>query len=321
MTKNFKELVNGFQKKKILVLGDVMLDLYIRGAVDRISPEAPVPVVLEEQRKYALGGAGNVAANISSLGGKASLFGVLGNDEEGKIVRRLCRGSRIACNCFVESKKPTALKTRAMGGHHQLLRIDRESAAPVSGAIENKIIARLQREGDYDIVVVSDYNKGMTSKRITEFLKRRFGGKRIIVGAKPPQADLYKGAAVVVLNLKEAEILTGIYGENPNLASRAARELSRRFLSSVVLTRGEHGVTVYNRKSRRASHIRAKALQVYDVTGAGDTILAALALALASGSSLEEAADIANRAAGIVVGRYGTAAVSSRELLAAVQEK
>ena len=321
MTKNFKELVGDFKNRKILVLGDVMLDLYIRGTVDRISPEAPVPVIVENRRDYVLGGAGNVAANVEALGGKVFLASVYGRDAEGKILKKVCRSKRIAPHFVSESGRPTTTKTRAVAVHHQLLRVDRESQSPIKSATENKLISLLGKVKDVDFVVVSDYAKGCVTEKAMRFLRRRFGGKKIAVGAKPSQAHLYKNVFLVVLNVKEAQAITGIHGDIDGRAGEAARTIGKKFGSSAIITRGGRGMTVYSAKNKHVSHIPAKALQVYDVTGAGDTVLASVVLALASGANLEEAAEVANRAAGVVVSIEGTATVSPKELLAAFRQK
>jgi len=313
------EIINSFKKKSILVVGDVILDLYIRGVVLRISPEAPVPVVTEQSRDYLLGGAGNVAANVAALGGKATLIGVAGNDQEGKMVRRICSARGIASKFVSESGRPTALKTRATADRHQVLRIDREVAGPVKKSTEQKLVALLGRVKPHDIVVISDYAKGCVTKKVVETLKRRFGSRWIIVGAKPQHAALYKNVGLVVLNLHEVRALTGIYGDTNASAAMAAKAVSKMFSSSVVLTRGEYGITTYDKKLRKISHVETRAVQVYDVTGAGDTVLATVALMLASHAPLQDAADVANHAAGIVVGIQGTATVGPKELRAALR--
>jgi D-beta-D-heptose 7-phosphate kinase/D-beta-D-heptose 1-phosphate adenosyltransferase len=309
-----KNVIAGFKKTKILVVGDLILDLYIKGVVERISPEAPVPVVTERSRDYLLGGAGNVAANVAALGGGATLIGVVGNDREGKIMRRICSARGIASKFVSESGRPTALKTRATADRHQVLRIDREVAGPVKKSTEKKLVAILGRVKPHDVVVVSDYAKGCITKKVVETLKRRFGSRGIIVGAKPQHAALYKNVGLVVLNLHESQALIGIYGDTNVSAARAAKAVSKMFSSSAVLTRGECGITTYDKKSRKISHVETRAVQVYDVTGAGDTVLATVALMLASHASLQDAADVANHAAGIVVGIQGTATVNVKQL-------
>lgn len=312
------EIIHSFKNRKILVVGDVVLDLYVRGMAERISPEAPVPVLLEKSRQYILGGAGNVAANAAALGAKVVLAGLVGNDVEGGMARKLCRAARIKPLFFAEKDRPTSLKTRATAMRHQILRLDRENVFPMSRAAENKFISVLRGTENFDAVIISDYLKGCLTPKVAEFLRTHFGAKKIIAGLKPQHADFYKNVFAVVMNTKECEVLTGLDASSDSVAAKAAKILVRRFTSSVVLTRGEHGLTVGDKKTRRATHWPAKALQVYDVTGAGDTALAVFALAVVSGGDLKDAADLANRAAGIVVAKEGTATVSPKELKAVV---
>lgn len=312
---NSEVFLDDFSRLKILVLGDLILDLYIRGNVERISPEAPVPVVLEKSREYVLGGAGNVAANIASLNSKVTLAGVCGNDNEGRIMRKICRSLDIAPVFINDEDRPTSLKTRATAERHQMLRIDRESSEPIRGSVEDNIISAVRKLGDYDAVIISDYAKGCITGKIVEFLKKRFGKDKIFIGVKPQNADLYGSAGcVVVLNLKEARALTGIYAETDSLAALAVRKLAKNFSASVALTRGEKGITVYAAKQKKLNHIPAKLVQVYDVTGAGDTALAVLTVMSAAGADLLQAGEVANAAAGIVVTHPGTATVGLNEL-------
>ncbi len=311
---DLKEFVNKFKGKKILVYGDVMLDLYIRGDVERISPEAPVPVIMERSREYVLGGAGNVAANAASLGGKVVLVGVVGADAEAKIIRDMCRALGIEARLVAEEGRPTAVKARAVAKRHQLLRMDRESTAKISKATQEKIFEVLKQIKNVDCAVISDYTKGCITPKIIEFIKKHFGNHNVIAGMKPLGAVLFKNVEAVALNLKEGYVLTGISADSDRTAARAVEKLAEIFKSSVVLTRGEYGITTFDKKSGTISHIPTRAVRVYDVTGAGDTVLAALALMRSSGATLAEAAELANYAAGIVVGMEGTTAIPLGEL-------
>lgn len=312
---NYKKFIDAFPAAKVLVVGDSMLDLYITGRVDRISPEAPVPVVLEESRKYFLGGAGNTAANVASLCGQATLVGVIGNDEPGIVIQDLCRRQGITPRLIRESGRPTVHKTRALSGHHQLLRIDREVAGDISKSTEKKVVRTIKNLPHHDIVVLSDYAKGLLTPAVVDAVKKRFGLKRIIVNVKPSaRVALYRNVRVITLNAKEAHELTKIDTKSDAGARRAAKELSKIFSASVVLTRGEKGMLVYDRSLKRGSHISPDALQVFDVTGAGDTVVATLATMLASGAPLLKAAEVASAAASIVVGIKGTATVHINEL-------
>jgi len=321
----YQEIIEKFRSTKILVVGDVMLDLYIRGDVERISPEAPVPIVFEKLREYSLGGAGNVAANIAALGGRVTLLGNVGNDNEGKLVYGICRRSGIIPRFVSEPKRPTSLKTRATSGHHQLLRIDREKIGTISKDVKKKVARLIENFGDQDLVVVSDYAKGFITEAVVGALKKRFGGNKIIANIKPAaHAELYKGINTIVglykgintitLNVKEVHLFTGIDASTDKGAVNASRLLCGRLGASVVLTRGEHGLTAYDRKLRKAIHVANRALHVFDVTGAGDTVIATLALMLGAGAPLFKAAEVANRAGGIAVGLLGTAVVRPSDL-------
>lgn len=321
----YQEIVKKFRATKILVAGDVMLDLYIRGDVERISPEAPVPIVFEKSREYSLGGAGNVAANIAALGGRITLLGSVGNDSEGRFIYGLCRQSGIIPRFVSEPERPTSQKTRAVSGHHQLLRIDREEIGAISKDAEKKVARLIENFGDQDLVVVSDYAKGFITEAVVAALKKRFGGNKIIANIKPAaHAELYKGINTIVglykgintitLNVKEAYLFTGIDASTDKGAVNASRLLCGRLGASVVLTRGEHGLTAYDRKFRKAVHVANSALRVFDVTGAGDTVVATLALMLAVGEPLFRATEVANHAGGIVVGLSGTAVVRPSDL-------
>jgi rfaE bifunctional protein kinase chain/domain len=310
-------LIDSFAKQRILVVGDLMLDVYVRGLVERISPEAPVPVVVETSRDYILGGAANVAANIASLGGKVALMGYTGDDDEAKIMKELCVARGITPRFVKDGNRPTAVKMRIVASRHQLVRLDRtrEICADVDRRVEKEVESILRKSGSYDLVILSDYAKGFLTKRIVAAVTRQFGRDRVVVGAKPSRAALYKqNARVVILNLAEGKALTGVFAVTDAAAARAVKKLSDFFKVSIVLTRGEFGMTVYDKAQRKARHIPTRAVRVYDVTGAGDTALAALGLMLAAGATLAEAAEVANHAAGIAVGLEGTTSVSASDL-------
>ena len=297
-------------RQKIFVIGDVMLDLYIRGDVSRISPEAPVLVVSETSRQMVLGGAGNVANNIISLGGQATLVGVIGQDAEGQLINKLCRAAKIKTNLAIDAGRPTTTKTRALAHRHHLLRVDREKTDPLSPKIEASIISSVKKAADHDLVIISDYAKGLITKNIIIALENRFGKDKILANFKPANAHLFKNILALTHNLKEAEKITSIYADSDLLAEKTALALGRRFLSSVILTRGEKGMTIWKKGSKECRHIPAITTKLVDVTGAGDTVIAVLALMLAGGSDLLNSARLANHAAGLVVGMEGTAVVS-----------
>lgn len=323
----YQEIVKKFKDTKVLVFGDVMLDLYILGDVERISPEAPVPIVLERSREYSLGGAGNVAANIASLGGRVTLVGNVGNDSEEDFIRGLCRRSAIVPRFLHESKRPTTTKMRTVSGQHLLLRIDREKIGEISKVTEKKVVRLLGNLHDQDLVVVSDYAKGFVTEASIRAVKKRFGGKKIMANIKPmPIAQigvfafkgidigLFKGINTITMNANEGRFFTDVDTSTDKGAVNAARLLSKRLNASVVLTRGSHGLTAYDSKLGKAAHVVNRPLHVFDVTGAGDTVVAVLALMLGVGVQLFKAAEVANHAGGIVVGRRGTAVVQPSDL-------
>ena len=313
-----------FSKQRILVLGDIMADEYIWGSVSRLSPEAPVPVVEVKAESVRLGGAGNVAANVRSLGGAAILVGVVGNDPVGeRLIDQLEAAGIKSDGVLVDRTRPTTVKTRVIAGSQQVVRFDRESVLDLSKEVTERLLeAATERLGEADALVISDYAKGVMSTRVARQIlplaRRR--KKIIVVDPKVPHLPLYKGATVVTPNHHEA-----LAAARPALRGRqdlvaAGREMFRKLdVGGVVVTRGDQGMSVF--ENGRVTHIPAVGKEVYDVTGAGDTVIAALGLALAAGASLREAAIIANHAAGVVVGKVGTATVSQRELLNAMKEK
>lgn len=307
------KFINQFPKKSILVVGDVMLDLYIRGEVERISPEAPVLVVLETSRQVALGGAANVANNIKALGGKVSLLGIIGKDVEGEAIKKACRAIKINSCLITDPERTTTIKTRALARHHHLLRIDRENKNALSPAIEKKIINAINKLPNYDLVVISDYNKGFITKNIIQALEKRFGKNKIIANFKPANAHLFKNVLALTHNLKEAKEITNLFATDNKSAEKVAAALAKIFSASIILTRGDQGMTIWE-KGNNACHVPAFAAKVMDVTGASDTVISVVALMLASGSSMIEAATLANKAAGLVVSKEGTAIISINEL-------
>lgn len=323
----YQEIVQKLKVAKILVVGDVMLDLYIRGEVERISPEAPVPILVEKTREYSLGGAGNVAANIAALGAKVTLLGVVGNDVEGKMIKKVCLERGIAPRFVSGSKRPTTLKMRIVSGHHQLSRVDREHIDAITKAVEKKVSRVIDSVGDQDMIVVSDYAKGFVTESLVRAVKKRFGGKKISANIKPmPVAQggtltfkgidvrLFRGINAITMNANEGRFYSGVDTSTDKGAASAASLLAKKLNTSVVLTRGSHGLTAYDIKAKKNVHIANRALHVFDVTGAGDTVVSTLVLMLASGIPLFKAAEIANHAGGIVVGRRGTATISPTDL-------
>ncbi len=304
--------IKQFPKKRVLVIGDVMLDQYIEGSAERISPEAPIPVLLQKSIRNVLGGAGNVAANAASLGARVTLIGVVGADVQARELRRLCAKSQVLAK-FVTAKRPTTTKMRFVSGHHQLVRIDMEDASRIPPPIEAQIVRMIRALPRHDAVIISDYAKGLMGKKIVDALREKFGAELLIADMKPSSAALYRGIRAITPNVKEAAEMTGVLASSDALAARVTKTLGARLKTSIVLTRGEHGVSV-REKGKECRHFRNSVQTVRDVTGAGDTLIAAFALLLATGAPFLEAAGIANRAAGVVVGSAGTVALSRKEL-------
>jgi len=312
----FANRLKQFGDKTILVVGDVMLDTLVRGEVDRISSEAPVPIVLQASRTSHLGGAGNTAANAAALGARTLLLGVVGADVEGREIEQLARSLKIEPHFIADAQRPTTTKTRIAARHHQLVRIDRESDALMSKVVERRLITRIAQLPVPDMVIVSDYAKGVVTKNVITALKRRFGVRRILADFRPVNAALFKSVSVITPNVLEARHLSGIHATTNVMASEVVRLLAKRFNSSVILTRGEQGMTTYQPGNSRPIHVPSEAREVFDVTGAGDTVIAVTALMLACGTTIHEAAAAANYVAGIAVGREGTAVISAKELSA-----
>ena len=270
--------------------------------------------------REVLGGAGNVAANAAALGGKVTLMGIVGNDARAKTLARLCGAQGIRAMLFDDSARPTTAKVRFVAGHHQLARIDIEETKPIARALEARVVKKIHSLPKHDMVIVSDYAKGCLTKGIVQALRARFGEHTIIADMKPVNAEWYKNILAVTPNLKEAADITGVYADTDALAERVTKLLGSRLKTSVVLTRGARGVSVRVHGKPSCEHFRNSILTVKDVTGAGDTLVAALALMCASGASFVEAAELANDAAGIVVGAAGTIALSRKALVGYLQE-
>lgn len=308
-----KELLNRLSDIKVLVVGDIILDRYVHGRVERISPEAPVPVLEVEGEEFRLGGAANVAKNLTSLKVKAYLSGVVGEDEAGERVRELLRENGIE-SFLASDKRPTTEKTRVVSRSQQLLRIDREDRSKVSGEALRKIREALH-ELDYDGVIVSDYAKGTITYKITDFLREK--GCFWAVDPRPINRSLYRGASLITPNERELRDMTEPLSTDSveDLGIKLKRELE---IDTLVVTRGSEGMVLFG---DRIQSFPAKAREVYDVTGAGDTVVATLVAFYLAGATWEEACEIANVCAGIVVGELGTASVSPEELLREMDEE
>lgn len=307
-----------FSEVSVLCIGDVMLDRFVAGHVKRISPEGPVPVMSVTSETLCPGGAANVARNIAALGAHCTLVGMTGLDGNGDTLTQLLTDNGGISTEFVTLQtRPTTTKTRFIGHNQQMLRVDHENASPISLEEEDRLLERtLPLIPKHHVVVLSDYAKGMLSESVvrTIIAESKRQNKPVIVDPKTSDFSRYAGAAIVTPNQKETQAVVDIWPETDQDAERAGQEILSRFdIESILVTRAERGMTFMDR-NRPAFHIKAETREVFDVVGAGDTVIATLAVVLGSGASKEEASRIANTAAGIVVGKKGTATVSAGEL-------
>lgn len=314
-----RKLVAEFKNKKVLVLGDLMLDKYIWGHVSRISPEAPVPVVEVHKDTSCLGGAGNVCQNLQSLGGRPLLVGVVGDDEYGLWIKSNLRDSS---GILVDRARPTTVKTRIIAHHQQVVRVDQEKKSAVSTEVEDQIFTFLSRQ-QYEGLLLSDYNKGVLTgslmSRVLPMAKKR--GIPVFVDPKVENFSLFPSVTLITPNHFEAEkIVRHECRTDPEVEKAGYEIMSKAACRYLILKRGEQGMAVFE-QGQKPLHIPTIAKEVFDVTGAGDTVIAAASLALLAGASIFEAASMANIAAGIVVGKIGTATTTPAELLAALQGK
>lgn len=323
LAKKLRKAINKLQSANILVLGDIIVDHFIWGSVSRISPEAPVPVVNVTGENLLLGGAANVLHNIYALGGQATLCGLIGNDPMGNhLLDMLNELSSPATGIFKTKDRPTIIKTRIIAQNQQVVRFDREKTGEPSKSSLKKIVNYIDENlENFDAVIISDYNKGMISQALMDHLKNCMAGHKkipLIVDPKPEQPQRFQGATIITPNNHEAELMSGIKITDEQSLRKAAQALQKNLGSDAVLvTRGEEGMALYE-KGQPLFTIPTVAKEVYDVTGAGDTVIATLALGVAIGLSFAEAAALANFAAGIVVGKLGTATASGKELLEAI---
>ncbi|MGR4862972.1 D-glycero-beta-D-manno-heptose-7-phosphate kinase [Caulobacter sp. LARHSG274] len=318
MDDTLAKLPRAFAGAAVLVLGDVMLDRFVYGAVDRISPEAPVAVIAVERETVMLGGAGNVARNVAALGGRAVLIGVIGDDEAGRtLVGLIDREPSLDSALIVDSARRTTEKTRYISGSHQMLRADREDRGDADAAALLAAFKTHLRE--VDVVVLSDYAKGVLSPPVLRaaIAAANAAGKPVIVDPKSRDLARYDGAALIKPNRREAAEATGVTGSDDAAAAEAADAIlaAAPNLAAALITRGGAGMTLAQR-GQATVHLPATAVEVFDVSGAGDTVAATLALALARGASPLDAARLANLAAGLVVAKLGTDVVTADELLA-----
>jgi len=296
---------------RVLVIGDVMLDRYWFGEVDRISPEAPVPVVRVARREDRLGGAANVARNVAALGAQATLVGVVGTDEAGDRIQRMADEAGVRADLVRDAEHPTTLKMRVLGRQQQLLRIDFEQH-PAGAALDGIDAAVARHLADHDVIVLSDYAKGALDRVAALVAAARAVGVPVLVDPKGDDYARYRGASLVTPNRSEMQQAVGRWNTESELTGRAQRLRADLQLEALLVTRSEQGMTLFHDAGRE--HVDAQAHEVFDVSGAGDTVLATLAVMRAVGLSWGDAMRWANRAGGIVVGKLGTSIVTASEL-------
>ena len=305
-----------FQHARLLVIGDVMLDRYWHGEASRVSPEAPVPVVKVGNREDRPGGAGNVALNMAALGSAVRLVGIVGNDETGLELLSRLNAAGVYCDFLQSADKPTITKLRVIGQHQQLIRLDFEQefeAADIIG-LQGKVKSLI---GDSQVMVLSDYGKGALQETANLIELGRSKDIPIIVDPKGTNFEKYRGATLLTPNLSEFEAVAGYSNNEEEFVNKGLRLVKDLNLEAILITRGEHGMTLIRPDSPEL-HLPARAQEVFDVTGAGDTVISVLAAAMAAGNGLADSTALANLAAGLVVGKLGTAAISGPELRRAV---
>lgn len=323
--KDYFSIIEDFSRIKVLVVGDVMLDRYWWGSVSRISPEAPVPVVKLDRTSLVAGGAANVAANIKGLGAEAVLFGAVGCDEEAELFSKVLTDLNISPEHLLRiENRPTTIKTRIVAHNQHVVRIDQENSKylepqQIDELVEKvgKIIPRV------DVIVVSDYAKGVLTEELLMRLitKGRELDKPVIVDPKGKSYQKYKGANLITPNQSEASQATGLESDEENVVESAGEKLLEEFgFDSVLITRGENGMTLF-RKNFQTAHFSASARKVYDVTGAGDTVIATLAVAYGTSKDFVRSSDLANSAAGLVVEEVGTTIITKEKLKNHLSEK
>jgi rfaE bifunctional protein kinase chain/domain len=300
-----------FRRARVLVAGDVMLDRYWFGDVSRISPEAPVPVVHVRRTEERPGGAANVARNVTALGATCRLLSVIGADEAGASLARLLEGDRVSASLHRDPQFETTVKLRVIGQQQQLLRIDFERP-PGAAALASKLDEYERLVDESDAVVLSDYGKGGLAHVSRMIELARAHGKPVLVDPKGSEYERYRGATLLTPNRSEFREVAGRWKDEADLERRAQKLRADLDLEALMVTRSEEGMSLFTARESHHEHTRAR--EVFDVSGAGDTVIAVLALMVAAGASLHDAMRVANHAAGIVVGKLGTAVVHPEEL-------
>jgi D-glycero-beta-D-manno-heptose-7-phosphate kinase len=300
---------------RVLVVGDVMLDRYWFGNVERISPEAPVPIVHVQRTEERPGGAANVARNVAALGGQATLLSVVGDDEAGRSLLALLEKEQVKTIFHQDAQLPTTVKLRVIGRQQQLMRIDFETP-PSREVLEDKLDDFESLVDSVDVVILSDYGKGSLTHvtKMIDAAKRH--GKRVLIDPKGDDFSKYRGATMLTPNRGEFREVAGRWANETELAKKAMAVREQYNFEALLVTRSEEGMSLFTQNE--AVHEPTQAREVYDVSGAGDTVIATIGLMLAAGASMTDAMKIANRAAGVVVGKLGTATVTQQELIAAL---
>jgi D-beta-D-heptose 7-phosphate kinase/D-beta-D-heptose 1-phosphate adenosyltransferase len=321
----FIDALNAFSNCRALVIGDFMVDEYLWGSVERISQEAPVQIVDVSDREYRLGGSGNVVNNLRSLGAEVAVASVTGDGFYRKFLFDELKRLDVSTECLlIDEDRPATQKTRVLASNQQIVRIDIESRKPISMELENQIITFLNKKTmHYDVVLVSDYAKGVITDRMASTAIKNANKYKIPVVIDPKGKDFskYSGATLITPNVKEASLASNIEIVDETTTQKAARKLlSKTKCNAILITRGKHGMTLIVAKYPKAINIPAQAREVYDVSGAGDTVAAVSALSIGSGLSFEDSSYLANIAGGIVVGKLGASAVTKAELILALNQ-
>ncbi len=314
------EIIDNFKRARVLVVGDIMVDHFIWGRVSRISPEAPVPVVDVQSDNLLLGGSANVINNICAIGGKAYGTGVVGDDDISELVFREFRKKKLDTKGLIkQAERPTTLKTRIVAHGQQVVRFDRESRQAIHADSVERMLEYIKKISRHiDVIVISDYGKGVIAKPLLEGIRQIIAGKKIVVCVDPKHSDfsLYQGFDIITPNHHEAARALATEVKNGGDLIAVGEKLLKAYqFRALLITRGEEGMSLFEKDGRiRHTHFSTRAKEVFDVTGAGDTVIGVFALCMASRATFREAALLANHAAGIVVGKVGTATVSQEEL-------
>jgi D-beta-D-heptose 7-phosphate kinase/D-beta-D-heptose 1-phosphate adenosyltransferase len=316
--KIIKKIISGFAKSNILVIGDTILDSFIWGSVNRISPEAPIPVVEVKRESFMPGGAANVVNNIRALGGQVSLISVIGEDFHGQTLKKELKKIGVDIkNCVSEKNRPTTLKTRVIAHNQQMVRVDKEIKEELSSSTIQKIIKATEKNiKKYDAIIIEDYGKGVVCSELLDAVINIAlkNNKLILVDPKQNHFSLYKKATLITPNISEASQAANIEIKDKKSLYAVGKKIIKELeITAALITMGEKGMCLFQQK-KDPINISTQTQAVYDVAGAGDTVIAVMGLALSAGADMKRAASIANLAAGVVVGKVGVATVNKKEL-------